>query len=75
MRDATRVLFFDIAGKTGVELSKVEGAYGLGRKALNQGIRPAFSRMRDTARQARPLSPFGAQTESNIVKVGQIRRR
>ena len=32
--------FFDIAGKTGVELAKVEGAYGLGRNALNEGIRP-----------------------------------
>ena len=34
-------VFFDIVGKTGVELAKVEGAYGLGRNALNQGIRPS----------------------------------
>ena len=40
MRDETGVLFFDIAGKTGVEVATVEGAYGLGRNALNQGIRP-----------------------------------
>ena len=47
MRDATRVLFFDIAGKTGVELAKVEGA------VLPEGVRAG----RDTRGRGRAGMP------------------